>query len=50
MTDFVTLATFTYLREQVLPRLIETAQATGAELRFWSAGATGEEAPTRWRF
>ncbi|MGH2346619.1 MAG: CheR family methyltransferase, partial [Chloroflexota bacterium] len=36
---------FVYLREQVLPELIERGRANGNELRFWSAGcATGEEA------
>src|SRR4051794_9882983 len=35
---------FTYLREQILPRLIADARERG-ELRLWSAGcATGEEA------
>ena len=36
---------FRYLREQVLPELIEEAHQRGGELRLWSAGcATGEEA------
>ena len=37
---------FTYLREQILPKLIEYSRLTkNKELRFWSAGcATGEEA------
>jgi two-component system CheB/CheR fusion protein len=36
---------FTYLRERLLPELIETARPHGNELRVWSAGvATGEEA------
>ncbi len=36
---------FVYLREHVLPELIERGRAHGNELRFWSAGcATGEEA------
>ncbi|MBV9168584.1 MAG: PAS domain-containing protein [Chloroflexi bacterium] len=36
---------FTYLREQVLPRVIDDARDRGNELRLWSAGcATGEEA------
>src|SRR5205085_3933112 len=35
---------FKYLREQVLPPLVEEATQRGSELRFWSAGcATGEE-------
>ena len=34
-----------YLRDRILPGLIEEAQAEGRELRLWSAGcATGEEA------
>ena len=34
-----------YLRERVLPGLIDAARTEGRELRFWSAGcATGEEA------
>lgn len=36
---------FTYLREQVLPGLIQEARRRNNELRLWSAGcATGEEA------
>ncbi|HEX8037214.1 MAG TPA: CheR family methyltransferase [Ktedonobacterales bacterium] len=36
---------YTYLREQVLPNLIDYARKNGNELRIWSAGcATGEEA------
>ena len=36
---------YTYLREHVLPGLIDEAGARGNELRIWSAGcATGEEA------
>ena len=36
---------FSYLREQVLPGLIDEARSRGNELRLWSAGcATGEEA------
>jgi two-component system CheB/CheR fusion protein len=36
---------FTYLREGILPIVIEEARQRGNELRFWSAGcATGEEA------
>jgi len=36
---------FNYLREQLLPSLIEEARTHGNELRLWSAGcATGEEA------
>jgi two-component system CheB/CheR fusion protein len=36
---------FGYLREQLLPSLIEEARVRGNELRLWSAGcATGEEA------
>jgi two-component system, chemotaxis family, CheB/CheR fusion protein len=38
-------ALFAYLRESILPTLIEEARQRGNELRFWSAGcATGEEA------
>lgn len=38
-------ALFAYLREQILPGIIEHARRNGAELRLWSAGcATGEEA------
>ncbi|MGZ3638204.1 MAG: CheR family methyltransferase [Ktedonobacterales bacterium] len=36
---------YTYLREQVLPALLDHARKNGNELRIWSAGcATGEEA------
>jgi two-component system CheB/CheR fusion protein len=36
---------FAYLRETILPDVIDHARATRSELRFWSAGcATGEEA------
>jgi len=36
---------FAYLRERILPGLIDAARERGSELRFWSAGcATGEEA------
>jgi two-component system, chemotaxis family, CheB/CheR fusion protein len=36
---------FAYLREQLLPGLIDEARTRGNELRLWSAGcATGEEA------
>lgn len=36
---------FEYLREEILPRLIERARDSGEQLRVWSAGcATGEEA------
>jgi two-component system CheB/CheR fusion protein len=36
---------FDYLRDRILPTLIEEARHHGKELRFWSAGcATGEEA------
>lgn len=36
---------YTFLREDVLPRLIAAARQRGNELRLWSAGcATGEEA------
>ncbi len=36
---------FSYLREQALPSLIDTARGRGNEVRLWSAGcATGEEA------
>jgi two-component system CheB/CheR fusion protein len=36
---------FAYLRDRILPELIEQARANGNELRLWSAGcATGEEA------
>jgi two-component system CheB/CheR fusion protein len=36
---------FEYLREEVLPGLIEEARRSGRQLRIWSAGcATGEEA------
>src|SRR6266508_2619157 len=35
---------FTYLRDQILPHLIERGRENGHVLRFWSAGcATGEE-------
>ncbi|HEX9438306.1 MAG TPA: CheR family methyltransferase, partial [Roseiflexaceae bacterium] len=35
---------FTYLRDQILPSLIERGRENGHVLRFWSAGcATGEE-------
>ncbi|MFL5802532.1 MAG: CheR family methyltransferase [Roseiflexaceae bacterium] len=35
---------FSYLRDRVLPQLIERGRANGRVLRFWSAGcATGEE-------
>ena len=38
-------ALYKYLREQVLPEIIEHARRTRSELRLWSAGcATGEEA------
>jgi two-component system CheB/CheR fusion protein len=36
---------FTYLRERVLPRIIEQSRQRNHEIRIWSAGcATGEEA------
>jgi two-component system CheB/CheR fusion protein len=36
---------FEYLREEVLPKLVEEARRDGRQLRVWSAGcATGEEA------
>ena len=36
---------FEYLREEVLPEIIERARSRGEQLRVWSAGcATGEEA------
>jgi two-component system CheB/CheR fusion protein len=36
---------FTYLRDEVLPQVIEEARGRGMEIRIWSAGtATGEEA------
>jgi two-component system, chemotaxis family, CheB/CheR fusion protein len=46
VTDFFRDADlFTYLREQVLPGLIDEARRRATELRLWSAGcATGEEA------
>jgi two-component system, chemotaxis family, CheB/CheR fusion protein len=46
VTDFFRDADlFNYLREQVLPELIEDARSQSRELRLWSAGcATGEEA------
>ncbi len=35
---------FTYLRDEVLPDIINTARSRGNEIRIWSAGcATGEE-------
>lgn len=38
-------ALFAYLREQILPGMVEHARRNRAELRLWSAGcATGEEA------
>ncbi len=38
---------FAYLRKEVLPKLIQTAQEEDRQLRIWSAGcATGEEAYT----
>jgi two-component system, chemotaxis family, CheB/CheR fusion protein len=38
-------AVYKYLREQVLPEIIQHARSTRSELRLWSAGcATGEEA------
>ncbi|MGI8482896.1 MAG: CheR family methyltransferase, partial [Thermomicrobiales bacterium] len=38
-------ALFARLRDKILPELVDAAQASGRELRFWSAGcATGEEA------
>ena len=40
-------ALFAYLRENVLPEIVEHARANRSELRLWSAGcATGEEAYT----
>ena len=46
VTDFFRDADlFNYLRDQILPSLIEGARTRGYELRLWSAGcATGEEA------
>src|SRR5438045_3648682 len=46
VTDFFRDADlFNYLREQVLPGIIEEARTRGNEIRLWSAGcATGEEA------
>ena len=46
VTDFFRDADlFNYLRDQILPGLIEEARVGGRELRLWSAGcATGEEA------
>lgn len=38
-------ALYKYLREQILPEVVEHARRTRSELRLWSAGcATGEEA------
>ena len=38
---------FAYLKEEILPELIEKARGNGNQLRIWSAGcATGEEAYT----
>ncbi|MBV9577462.1 MAG: PAS domain-containing protein [Chloroflexi bacterium] len=46
VTDFFRDADlFNYLRDQLMPTLIDEARAHGKELRLWSAGcATGEEA------
>ncbi len=46
VTDFFRDAeTFSYLRDHVLPTLLEAARERHTELRLWSAGcATGEEA------
>ncbi len=45
VTDFMRdKELFTYLQEQILPRLIEHSRASNNELRVWSAGcATGQE-------